>query len=293
MFNPLRHTQETVVGSWAAGDSVFEIVANPGPFKQIVIDEFIVGRVVTLQEDTLDVTGEAYLNESDATTKYGGSPSMIQGHISKAFHSWYRFNLSVCLPKILTATFRVYVYFVDATNNILFEYTRCTRPGDVVEAEVTWNEYKTGSSWSVAGGDYEGGAPLAVTHETSDLPDVGNWFELEGFAPFAQDAIDNRSNVFEMIGIAQAIRSYYSSRTKEHGIPSELVVTSSYTHTKFHFEGHLGLNLKISAGPFYISKSPFHSTQPIMFPYNYSAEIKPTAGTDGGSYMLKYHIEGP
>ena len=73
--------------------------------------------------------------------------------------------------------------------------TRITRT-DWVEAQVTWNNYKSGSPWTAGGGDIDAGTPAQVGF--SEPGGVGSQ-EVAGLVAFVTDAIANRGNVVTFI----------------------------------------------------------------------------------------------
>lgn len=75
--------------------------------------------------------------------------------------------------------------------------SRCTRPADWVEAEVTWDEYKASTDWTDAGGDFDDTGPPAKL-DYNEATATG-WHELTGLKRFVTDAIDNRSNIVSIV----------------------------------------------------------------------------------------------
>lgn len=78
-----------------------------------------------------------------------------------------------------------------------FKLHRLTRT-DVVEAEFTWDEYKSGSSWTSPGGDYD--AP-EVAFTGPGVNETG-WLTITGasLAAFLQDALDDRAGIVRFLG---------------------------------------------------------------------------------------------
>ena len=76
--------------------------------------------------------------------------------------------------------------------------SRCTRPADWVESEVTWNDYKVATPWTDGGGDFDdSGPPASVSYATHGSIDTE--FEITGLIDFATDALDNRSGIVSLI----------------------------------------------------------------------------------------------
>lgn len=63
-----------------------------------------------------------------------------------------------------------------------------------VEGEVTWDDYKSATAWSSAGGDF-----TATDEVTWTLPTSAVAFSITGLATLAQDAIDNQSGQLHLL----------------------------------------------------------------------------------------------
>ena len=75
--------------------------------------------------------------------------------------------------------------------------SRCTRPGEWIEGEVTWLRYKTGSDWTNEGGDFDDtGPPPALTYSE---PTTTGVHELVGLVSFVEDALDSRGGIVSLI----------------------------------------------------------------------------------------------
>jgi hypothetical protein len=97
--------------------------------------------------------------------------------------------------------------------------SRCTRPGQWVESEVTWNNYKSGSAWSAAGGDFDDTGPPANVDYTE--PSSTGDHTVTGLSALVQDAIDNRggtlSIITRLVDEDPEVDTRYRWRSKEHG----------------------------------------------------------------------------
>lgn len=102
---------------------------------------------------------------------------------------------SIAAETITAAKMRRYIG-VDYGAERAGKVYRCTRPADWVESEVTWNDYKSGTAWTTAGGDYDGVTPTPVGYTPSN--GVG-WQEITGLLAFVTDAIASRSNIVSVI----------------------------------------------------------------------------------------------
>ena len=93
---------------------------------------------------------------------------------------------------ITAATFSVYHYAnaagdPDGIALLVYKQTH----NDWVETEQTWSIYKTGSSWSTAGGDYVTSSPAGGS---TNFGSTGNWVDINILA-IAQDAQTNSIDV--------------------------------------------------------------------------------------------------
>ncbi|MDP3768699.1 MAG: DNRLRE domain-containing protein, partial [Dehalococcoidia bacterium] len=96
--------------------------------------------------------------------------------------------------------------------------SRCTRPADWVESEVTWLNYKSGSAWTAGGGDYDDVTPVKVDYTEAS----GNGeHEITGLAAFVTDALNNRSGIvsviMRLVEESPGVDQYYQWRAKEYG----------------------------------------------------------------------------
>ncbi len=74
---------------------------------------------------------------------------------------------------IESATFEVYPYTADMANETI-DVLRCTKT-NIVESEVTWDEYKSASGWTAGGGDYATADKASVV-----FPDATNkWLSFD------------------------------------------------------------------------------------------------------------------
>lgn len=71
---------------------------------------------------------------------------------------------------------------------------RVTR-ADWVESQMTWNIYKTANNWTTAGGDIDATTP---TPKAFTMPAATGAYTLSGIGTFVQDALDNRSKLFNV-----------------------------------------------------------------------------------------------
>ena len=77
----------------------------------------------------------------------------------------------------------------DPAGKILRAY-KCTRT-DWVESEATWNSYKSGNSWTDAGGDYVTSGPEGASLTVPSSIDVWLNFDVTAIVQNAVDALSN------------------------------------------------------------------------------------------------------
>lgn len=98
---------------------------------------------------------------------------------------------------INSAKLRRYVIVRSISGTMTTRVSRCTRPADWVEDEVTWDEYASGSAWTAEGGDFDDTGPPAAVDQ--DEPDASLWTDFTGLKAFVTDAIDNRNGIVSLI----------------------------------------------------------------------------------------------
>ena len=140
---------------------------------------------------------------SSKDTNYGSSlvasfrVAEIGGEKSGLARAIVNFDISPLSSRTLSAAKMIVVPTVtDAQVTAII--SRCTRPADWVESEVTWNSYKSGSSWTDQGGDFDDTGPPASVNFTTHFPQNTD-HEITGLLAFADDALDNRSGIVSLI----------------------------------------------------------------------------------------------
>ena len=108
---------------------------------------------------TLNALKDTELDEAYPTTNYGTYGYLAQSEYpDSAYHTILGFDVSQFAgKKIVTATLQLYYWNQYDNNDMPVEAWECTRK-DWVEAEATWQIYKTGSNWTTPGGDKTGSA---------------------------------------------------------------------------------------------------------------------------------------
>ena len=128
------------------------------------------------------------LNENTATALYTG----LTASSATTRRSLLYFDisaLSLSGKVIESAVLSLYQFATAATGHTLRTYKQSHN--DWVVTEATWNIYKTGSSWTDTGGDFESTTPTPVDHTVVGGAD---WIDID-VATFVQDAVDNTTNV--------------------------------------------------------------------------------------------------
>lgn len=74
--------------------------------------------------------------------------------------------------------------------------TRCSRPGEWVESQVSWNQYKSGATWTTEGGDVDDNVPGKLTY--SEPTSTGD-HEISGLATYVVDALANRGGIVSLL----------------------------------------------------------------------------------------------
>lgn len=157
---------------------------------------------------------DTYLNYPFPTSNYGTATSIFisEGNIYTK-RGILEFDISA-LPSgvtILSALLKLYYHWAagaSSTGKTTWAY-KLTR-NDWVEAEATWNIYKTGSNWTASGGDFvtsspSGGSDIVpvefgwmewdVADVVEDAIDVESWSVVELLVKFATDTVGAESRI--------------------------------------------------------------------------------------------------
>lgn len=181
---------------------------------------------------TFTPNADATLDGLDPDSNFGNLSNVRIGTLysgGEKINLWraaLRFDIS-SLPAgatITTATLRLWCLNAQGGGGDAI-LSRCTRPADWLEDEVTWNEYSSGNSWTNAGSDFDDdGPPAAVPF---DLAASASYINITGLAAIAQDALDNRAGQLSCIlrisdeTPEALIWNYYASR---EGSPDPLLL---------------------------------------------------------------------
>jgi hypothetical protein len=145
--------------------------------------------------DTLTVQPSAkdnFLYVVTPTTNEGSSPDLeAYDRLSYTKRSILEFSLASLLAlgyiSIVSATLSLKYYQYSGSDPVSKTLLACklTRT-DWVEAQATWNIYKTGSNWTTAGGDFVTTSPAAAS---ATVPGSYGWIDFNVLA-IVQDAYD-------------------------------------------------------------------------------------------------------
>lgn len=151
----------------------------------------------TLAASPLEVgaTKDSYGRVNSPTSNYGTATDLRVSQGGEKARSWFEFDISA-IPAgqvITSATLSLYYSSYIGTNpsgQTVWAYKLIRI--DWVESEVTWNIYKTGSSWTTAGGDYVTSDPSGGS---TTFPGAGGAWLTWNVTDIVQDAYDSEDSV--------------------------------------------------------------------------------------------------
>lgn len=139
---------------------------------------------------------------SHKDNNYGGQTVVIVGVAfsgedkSHLRRSIVNFDVSALAGRTINSAKLVRDVF-NSSGDTTIRVSRCTRPDDWVENEVTWNEYSDGNAWTSGGGDFDDTGPPAAI-DAAETSGTG-WLTITGLEDFVDDAIDNRDGIVSLI----------------------------------------------------------------------------------------------
>jgi len=176
-------------------------------------------------ELTVYATTDCYLSGVSKDTNYGAGPyalsRILYGGGTKV--AWERslgnFDVSELAGATITAAKLVRrVWSITGPGGHQAFVSRCTRPADWVENQATWNQYKSGSNWTTAGGDFDDTTPGKITYTE---PTATGDHEIAGLGPYVEDALANRNGIVSLhLRLADEdpdVDQGAAWRTKEYG----------------------------------------------------------------------------
>ena len=156
-----------------------------------------------MPEITYEPEDDASMSGINPDSNYGAGTSLwvgvayFGGNKSDFFRAIMDFDVSdLAGETIVTARLERYVYDIIGEAGATAQIMRCTRPGDWVESQVTWNNYKTGSSWTAGGGDVDVSNPPPVSYAEASS---AGWHAISGLGGFVEDALANRGGIVSLI----------------------------------------------------------------------------------------------
>ena len=152
---------------------------------------------------TVPATIDSYMSEAQRTTNFGAAPYAIHDvfYVGGAKIQWRRGIGNFDVSELAGATIdsaklvRGVLYLVNGGYQAIL--SRCTRPADWAEHEVTWEQYRAGVPWTIVGGDFDDTGPPAALRYT-EPSDLGE-HEVPGLEPFVTDALENRNGMVSLI----------------------------------------------------------------------------------------------
>lgn len=204
-----------------------------GGKRRIVIDP-----TLTVQPSAKDT----YISENEPDTNFGGLDYVqTYDRTARARRPILEFDISE-LPAEATLTsaslqLYYYVYYQSPEGRTVWAY-KLTRT-DWVELEATWNDYKTDTPWTSAGGDYVTSNPAGGS---TVFPHDYGWMSWDVLA-IVQDAY-NSSNPAEFLvkneteGLADYAQARFYSReyTGDTSLCPKLVIDYTVTYEKIFTE---------------------------------------------------------
>jgi len=175
----------------------------------------------TYQPSTKDTRLDVYnpnTNYGNATTLYLQPPSLSRFIM--------HFDISDVPDAVIFSQGDILIYrdASDATHITAYRLTRT----DWVEAQATWNSYKTGSTWTTAGGDY------TTTNSVETYCNADGW-QTWNAATLIQDCYNNQSkNVHLLFNTTEKAVYFYS---KEHATTARRPkLTVTYTAPQNYYQ---------------------------------------------------------
>jgi len=197
---------------------------------------------VTIQPSAAD----AFIYSADPNHPYGAQTTIMTYAYKTTLYimrSPIKFDIASSIPAGATITsaklyLRYYGYNIsDGTENAIIGLHKVQQSParDWVEAQVTWNSYKTGSAWTNAGGDFSGTASASATVPKTP---TGVWIEWtsDQLKADVQDFLDNSSTNYGWVlkdsneGWGSSpptyrIREFLSNNCGDPSLKPKLVVT--------------------------------------------------------------------
>ncbi len=168
---------------------------------------------------------DAMISQPSPDTNYGanGTCELNIFYLGQTKTGWTRvvanFDVSAIPAGSVISSAKLVRYFNSTSPGGNDEkISRCKRPADWVEGEVTWNDYKLSAPWTNGGGDYDDASPGVLI---AALPSGSGSHETAGLGPYVEDALANRGGVVSLhhrlAAEAPGASRYYIWRSSEFG----------------------------------------------------------------------------
>jgi hypothetical protein len=193
-----------------------------------------------MADTTFLTTADNRLEEDAATTANGADIYLEVGNGSgaDAHRTILEFDASAFSYVVGAAKVRSRILALAAGADQCRAYKLINPGTGWVEAQSSYNNYKTGTAWPGGAGAF-GDVDLAIYSDIVLLPiagHIGIWWEITGLKDLVQDALDNEAGAVRLLikSINEATGNhvdFYSKERDDGSSPAELVVTGSRIRT--------------------------------------------------------------
>lgn len=156
-----------------------------------------------MAELTVEADRDSYMDLVGPTVNYGGNSAIQLGKQfigeskSRLDRAIGNFNVDELAGAIINSAKLVREIVTVTNGGVDATLSRCTRPADWVELEVTWDDYRSGNAWTGGGGDFDDtGPPAVITYTEASATGI---HEITGLEDFVEDALDNRGGLVSII----------------------------------------------------------------------------------------------
>lgn len=156
-----------------------------------------------MAEASFEPQRDTSMNGKFKTTNYGATSTIRLGKLygggtkSELYRTLLNFDVSSLAGEtIQTARLVREITLLAGVGGHGARVLRCTRPDTWVEAEATWDNYKSGTPWTAGGGDFDAVTPPEVSF--SEALETGS-HSIFGLTAFVEDALANRSGIVSLL----------------------------------------------------------------------------------------------
>lgn len=188
-----------------------------------------------MADTTYYAAADNRLEEDSPTTTNGADIYLAvgQGSSADAHRTILEFDVSAFTGTVAAAKARLRLLSLAAGADQCRAYKLIDPGTGWVEAQSSYNNYKTGTAWPGGAGAF-GDVDLAIYSDIVLLPvagHVGNWWEITGLKDLVQDAITNEAGIVRILikSVAEATANFADFYSKERdggSSPPELVLSS-------------------------------------------------------------------